>query len=137
MMRRSGSLGMKPPGKVLAQEKAPKPARDESSDEPALLAMQLLGRWGRVAQGHVMLGSGCVCGADFGAVAVGEFEQDILDFLHGRHPVLAEFAPGGNIAGVLRKIAQPGTGLGAAAAAAVLADLNRSIDSFEQAHRTG
>lgn len=130
-MRKSGSLGMKPAGKAQAGR------RDASSDEPALLAMQLLGRWGRVAQGHVMLGSGCVCGASFGAVAVGEFEQDILDFLHGRHPRLAGFAAGENIAGVLRRLAQPGSDFPRDASAAVLADLARSIDSFEQAHRSG
>ena len=132
-MRRSGSLCMKPAGKA----RAPATQRDTSSDEPALLAMQLLGRWGRVAQGHVMLGSGCVCGASFGAVAVGEFEQDILDFLHGRHPRLADFAAGENIAGVLRRLAQPGCDFPHDASAALLADLARSIDSFEQAHRTG
>ena len=67
-----------------------------------------------------MFGGGCSCGAAATSARVQDYEQDILAFLQARHGVRA------------RTI---GELLKAGADAAVLADLERSIDSFESLHR--
>ena len=46
-------------------------------------AMQLLGQWTSLGQAHVLLGGGCSCGLAAGSLRLEEFEQQILDFLHG------------------------------------------------------
>lgn len=69
-----------------------------------------------------MFGGGCSCGAATASVKVQDYEQDILAFLQGRHGVRA------------RTIVEL---LSGGADAAVLADLERSIDSFESLHRGG
>jgi hypothetical protein len=96
--------------------------------QPAVEALRLLGKWQRVSAGHVVFGAGCSCGAAAMSVRVQDYEQDILGFLRGRHgtvsPTIAHL-----LAGVARAGAQ--TDL------AMLADLERSIDSFESLHRGG
>ena len=82
--------------------------------------MLLLGRWQRVSSGHVVFAAGCSCGAASASVKVQDYEQDILAFLRARHGVRA---------GTLVELLKAGAG------AAVLADLERSIDSFESLHR--
>ena len=84
--------------------------------------MLLLGRWQRVSSGHVVFGAGCSCGAASTSVKVQDYEQDILAFLRTRHGVRAR-----TIVDLLK----------GNAAAPVLADLERSIDSFESLHRGG
>lgn len=111
----------------------------------ALAAMQLLGRWTRLAQGHVSFGMGCSCGAGFGGARVQDFEQDVLDYLHGKFGAAsaaaaflrdrAGYVPGksGNIAELLRALAKERTA--SAEQQALLSDLERSIDSFDELHR--
>jgi hypothetical protein len=91
-----------------------------AKQRPDVRAMLLLGRWQRVSSGHVVFAAGCSCGAAGTSVQAQDYEQDILAFLHARHGVRA------------RSI---GELLKAGADAAVLADLERSIDSFESLHR--
>ena len=93
----------------------------------AITAMQLLGHWNRIARGHVALSAGCSCGVGISDLTVQDFEQDILDFLRGRH---GDIVDGASIADLLTGIARQ-EGLGAAA---VLADLTRSLGSFEGQH---
>jgi hypothetical protein len=111
--------------------KAPiRPAKRNVPGSPKLRALELLGRWTRLAQGHVFLGAGCSCGVGPGSVPVADFEQDILAYLRSRH--------GGSVgdrldlAHLLRAIA---SGQGGAGSAALLNDLEQSIESFERAHR--
>ena len=52
---------------------------------PAVLAIQLLGQWNRIAGGHVALAAGCSCGVAVPNVRVQDFEEQILEYLHGRH----------------------------------------------------
>jgi hypothetical protein len=93
----------------------------------SVVAMRLLGAWRRIAQGHVALAAGCSCGVAVSNLRVADFEQDILEFLYGKH--------GGSwrsesISDLLSAIAKkPESG-----AAALLADLQGSIESFEQQH---
>lgn len=99
-----------------------------ASPPAAVQALSLLGKWTRLAQGHVALAAGCSCGVGVTSLRVQDFERDILDFLQGKHGELAQ-AP--SVADLLRELARPG---GGKAAALVLADLERTIDSFEQQH---
>ena len=92
-------------------------------------ALRLLGKWTRIAQGHVALASGCSCGVGVSNLRVLDFEEQILEFLQGRHGANAQAASVGDL---LRALAQPGSA--GKAALAVLADLERTIDSFEQQH---
>jgi len=66
--------------------------------------------------------AGCSCGAASTSVKVQDYEQDILAFLQARHGVRAR-----SIGDLLKA---PVTDM-------VLADLERSIDSFESLHRGG
>ena len=92
----------------------------------AVEATRLLGKWTRLAQGHVMFGAGCSCGLGVG-LGVADFEPQILDYLKTKHGV-------GGFAGVpdlLRSIVKEGAG---EERLALLADLSRSLDSFEELH---
>ena len=109
--------------------------------------MQLLGKWTRLAQGHVSFGTGCSCGAGFGGARVQDFEQDVLDYLHGKcgagSPAAAflheraGYVPSkaGSITDLLRALAREKTS--SRELQMLLADLERSIDSFEDLHRGG
>ncbi|HYI86664.1 MAG TPA: hypothetical protein VEX61_06175 [Burkholderiales bacterium] len=103
---------------------------ERNAKKPAVAAeaVRLLGKWRRVSGGHVAFGAGCSCGAAAISVRVQDYEQDILGFLRGRHgtdsPTIMDL-----LTGVARGGAQ--TDL------AMLADLERSLDSFESAHRGG
>ena len=97
---------------------------------PAVEALRLLGKWQRVSGGHVVFAAGCSCGAAATSVRVQDYEQDILGFLRGRHSAQAA------------SITELLTTIGRARAAgrktlSLLADLERSIDSFESVHRGG
>ena len=96
--------------------------------QPQVEAMRLLGKWQRVSSGHVVFSAGCSCGAAATSVRVQDYEQDILGFLRGRHGTAAS-----SIAELLTGIARRS----AKTDPAILADLERSIDSFESLHRGG
>jgi hypothetical protein len=89
--------------------------------------MQLLGAWRRIAQGHVALALGCSCGVGVSNLRVADFEQDILEFLYGKHG--AGWKSEGITELLTRISKQPEPG-----AQALLADLQGSIESFEQQH---
>ena len=98
--------------------------------QPAVEAIRLLGRWQRIASGHVAFGAGCSCGGASTSVRVQDYEQDILGFLKGRH------GSGAQAATIAELLAAIGRRRGAQAETlALLADLERSIDSFEEMHR--
>ena len=117
----------------------------------AIEATRLLEKWLRVAQGHVSFGTRCSCGTAVSKVhvQVHDFELQILDYLFGRHgtqtaePVLAMLrarsgyrpGEGGSIAEFLRAIATEGPELETENQLALLRDLERSIDSFDELHR--
>jgi len=94
----------------------------------AVEATRLLGKWARLAQGHVMFGAGCSCGVGMG-LGLADFEPQILEYLKIKHGV-------GGFAGVpdlLRSIVKQGEGR--EDQLALLADLARSLDSFDELHR--
>lgn len=94
--------------------------------------MQLLGKWTRLAQGHVLMGSGCSCGMPGASLRIEDFEQQILDYLRGKHQ---DAVTADRVATLLQSIARPSSGDGAAALP-LLDDLNRTLDSFDELHRT-
>jgi len=95
------------------------------SANPAVLALQLLGAWNRIARGHVSLSAGCSCGVGFTGLMVQDFEAQILEFLEGRHGRRAD-----SVAALLTAIAKsPGEN-----ATPILCDLARTIESFEAQH---
>ena len=107
----------------------------------AVEATRLLGKWTKLAQGHVMFGSGCSCGVGFGTLRLQDFEQQILDYLHTKHGAAALERAGyrqgeaGSVTALLRAIATQGAVGQPAGQLALLADLERSIDSFDELHR--
>jgi hypothetical protein len=95
--------------------------------QPAVEAMRLLGKWQRLSAGHVVFGAGCSCGSAGTSVRVQDFEQDILGFLDSRHRRAA--------ASITELLTSIGRQRGGKDELALLADLERSLDSFEQVHR--
>jgi len=89
----------------------------------------------------VMFGSGCSCGVGFGTLRLQDFEQQILDYLHTKHGAAALERAGyrqgeaGSVTALLRAIATQGAVGQPAGPLALLADLERSIDSFDELHR--
>src|SRR5471030_1359767 len=65
-------------------------ATRRSSEPPFRVASILLDRWSQLAQGHIATGGGCSCGGGFGHLRMQDFEQDILDYLYGKHAGCAE-----------------------------------------------
>jgi len=101
------------------------PEREEVPS--AALALQLLGTWNRMSSGHVALSAGCSCGVAVSNVRVQDFEQDILEFLRGRHPVAVAAI---SIADLLSGLARTPDDL----TRRLLDDLARSLGSFESQH---
>jgi len=100
----------------------------KAKQQPKVEALRLLGKWRQLSAGHVLLAAGCSCGVAASSVPMQSYEQDILGFLRGRHP---RAAPAGGIAQLLSVIARQGE----KADLGMLADLERSLDSFESLHR--
>jgi len=117
-----------------------KRAKPTGTLSTALEATRLLGKWTKLAQGHVMFGSGCSCGVGVG-VRLQDFEPQILDYLHAKHGAAAVERAGyregeaGSVTALLRAIATQGAVEQPAGQLALLADLERSIDSFDELHR--
>ena len=91
-------------------------------------ATRLLGKWTKLAQGHVMFGAGCSCGVGFTNLRLADFEPQILDYLKTKHGI-AGFA---GVTDLLRSIATKGEAPGKPLE--LLADLERSLESFEELH---
>ena len=107
----------------------PKTSKRKSARDARIEAVQLLGKWTRLAQGHVLVGGNCSCGFAADNLQVADFEQQILDFLTSRYPAAGK---SGSIAGLLREIASEPNGN----SLALLTDLGRTLESFDELHRT-
>jgi len=111
----------------------------------SIRAIQLLGAWHRVAQGHLPLnGFACSCSLGIGRITVQDFEQDVLDYLfekHGNVDELKNFIKNissekyntGALAALLRSLSVDFPD--ATNAEQLLDDLEKTIGSFSEAHR--
>jgi hypothetical protein len=106
-------------------------SRAKRGNSAAVEATRLLGKWTKLAQGHVMFGAGCSCGVGFANLRLADFEPQILDYLRTRHNV-STFA---GVAELLRSIVIRDRAEGNSGQLALLADLERSLDSFDELHR--
>ena len=97
----------------------------------SILAVRLLGRWTELARRHVPLGAGCACGPGLAGVQLADFESQVLDFLRSRHGGVGA----SGVAELLSGIAKGESAVPAGARGALLADLQRTLESFEEAHR--
>ena len=126
--------------------RAPRKAK-QAPPSPAIKAMTLLGRWSRMAQGHIAFGGGCNCCGEFGNLQVADMEQHILDYLDTKYraakvegvgELLAQRAnyksgASGSIPDLLKAMSgQADVPLTAEQQASLLADLERSIDSLDE-----
>jgi hypothetical protein len=102
----------------------------------ALQALSLLGRWDRIAGLHIAAGMSCVCRGVFPGIRAADFEEEVLAWMAGRYPdaTHAELAGPGGVAAMLRGLARGSPGMTAGARAAMLADWERIIESFERSH---
>ena len=131
---------------------APSASSAVSSTAAPIQAMQLLGRWTRMAQGSIAYGMGCSCCTGFDNVQVKDMEQHILDYLDSKYrasgssalcALIAERAnyrsgQSGSITELLRAVAtQADKSIPAQDQLALLGDLSRSIDSLDELMRSG
>jgi hypothetical protein len=107
-----------------------------SSNRVSVKAMQLLGRWTRLSQGHIALGAGCLCGASFGALQPADYDEQIVAFLASRHPAI-EAIDHSRLDRLLGAIAKGSASLTPQQGLVLLADVERSLDSFDEVHRMG
>lgn len=77
----------------------------------------------------MVFGAGCSCGVGFGNLQLKDFEPQILDYLRTKHSV----AGPESVPDLLRSIAKQSDG--GKQQLALLADLERSLESFEELHR--
>ena len=110
-----------------------RPAKRNTRDAAKLRAIQLLGRWTRLAQGHLVLAAGCSCGAGLGSVPVTDFENDIVEYLRSRHGAALGRLRATGLTDLLRTIASAPQD--AASFGPLLRDVEQSIESFERTHR--
>ena len=80
----------------------------------------------------MLLGGGCSCGLAAASMRVEDFEQQILDYLRGKYP---QAVRSDRIASLLESIAKRADGMGGESLA-VLDDLSRTLDSFDELHRS-
>jgi len=78
-----------------------------------------------------MLGSGCSCGVSFAKLRLADFEPQILEYLKTKHGV-SGFS---SVPDLLRSIVKQSEGEKHGGQLALLADLARSLDSFDELHR--
>ena len=136
--------------KAATPKAAAKPAVSQAAPVPnnadvSVLALQLLGRWQRVCNGHVAFANACAC--VFGAaVELNDFDDLILDYLCNKFPeqpaiaawIKAAAAPAPeapvSLRALLRKIAAVPAEAPGGQALAILRALETSIASIEEQH---
>jgi hypothetical protein len=101
-------------------------------------ALQLLGKWTSLAQGHVLVGGSCSCGFAGGNLQIVELEQQILDYLDGKYAAGGEgYEPGssGSLGALLRSIGAQPADTDPGRWLSLLDDLKRTLESFDELHR--
>ncbi|HXZ54758.1 MAG TPA: hypothetical protein VEH03_04815 [Burkholderiales bacterium] len=104
-------------------------SRAQRGISAAVEATRLLGKWTKLAQGHVMFGPGCSCGLGFANVRLADFEPQILDYLKTKHGLGGFAAIPDLLRSIVTRTREEKGDL------ALLTDLERSMDSFDELHR--
>ncbi len=127
-------------------------ARSPEQLAVALRAIQLLGKWTRAARGHVPLnGYACACSLGVGSISVLDFEQDLIDYLYGKHGNALDIKSwfenagyresnpsGGTLSSLLQALAHSQLDAHRVTLVTpVLNDLEKTMDSFSAAHAPG
>lgn len=122
------------------------PAASPAGADTAVLALQLLGRWQRVCNGHISFAAACACFG--GGVDLSDFDDLLLDYLHNKFaavPPLAAYIdaaaspqPGAppNLKTLLRNVAAQPRALPGGQLDDMLHALETSITSIEEQHKT-
>ncbi len=104
--------------------------------EPRVQALRLLGKWSSIARGHVALAAGCSCGVGVSNLRVADFDGQILDYLQTKHaassPARELLKASGGLGDLLRALAKATRR--DKAVALLLADIERTLASFEEQH---
>jgi hypothetical protein len=110
----------------------PKVSKRKRARDARIEALQLLGKWTSLAQGHVLVGGNCSCGFAGGSLRIADFEQQILDYLDGKG-----YARGSSesLGALLRAIAAQPADADAREWLSLLDDLKRTFESFDEQHR--
>src|SRR5262249_40244004 len=95
-------------------------------------ALQLLGKWTSLAQGHVLVGGNCSCGLAGGSLQIADFEQQILDYLDGKGHKRGSSR---SLDALLRAIASQPADTDSGRWLSLLDDLQRTLESFDEQHR--
>ena len=111
----------------------PKVNKRKRARDARIEALQLLGKWTRLAQGHVLLGGNCSCGFAGGSLPIVDFEQQILDYLDGKYAY--ERGSAGSLGELLRSIAAQPASTDPGRWLSLLDDLKRTFESFDEVHR--
>ena len=127
----------------------PKVNKRKRTRDARIEAVQLLGKWTSLAQGHILVGGNCSCGLAGGSLPIVEFEQQILDYLDGKYAgegntavtqllragARYERGSSGSVGELLRSIAAQPAGTEPGRWLSLLDDLRRTLESFEELHR--
>lgn len=115
-----------------------------ASNDCRLKAISLAGRWQRLVQSHLPLRGGpCACVLGIGNIAVADFEQDLLEFLHAKYNAngalrhhfdeagYCDENPGSLVRLLQSIVRDPAP---SAETGSLLAGLDRSLSSLESGH---
>lgn len=110
----------------------------------ALRALGLMGRWTRLARGHIGIAShiACACVLPFSSIPVAQIEEDLIDYLDDRHraapaavAVLARARESGaapSLAALVRAIADAAAREAGTALAVLLDDIDTWLTGIEK-----
>lgn len=121
---------------------ARKPEARAARAGQAVAAVQLLGRWQRVCNGHLSFSNGCACSVG-ATVDLGDLDDLIIDYLRRKfeaEPALAGYIAAHDVAGgmksLLRALATETKALTSDQTRALMVAIEASVASIEEQHRT-
>jgi hypothetical protein len=105
---------------------------------PPLDPYRILNEWRLLTHAHVPIHGGCSCGGGAGHIHVGDFEQDILDYLQKKYAsvrndeAIALFRSAAGSVDILLK--QIGERTSSTTAQSVLGDIARLVESITRVY---
>ena len=106
--------------------------------KPTLDPRRILNEWTLLSQAHVPIHGGCSCGGGSGHIHIGDFEQDIFDYLQKKYAGLRNGAAislfrgaQGSVAMLLERIGEDAS---STTAQSVLADIAKLVESITRVY---